>query len=143
MVRLSLKLKAKGGRIGKDPYVGDVWAGKTRDAVLSYNVSPCITRNRAGMGGYFLFSHMRMMRTKEMFRLQGVPPGRLKLPPKTGAGRFVVSDRQMALMIGNAFDVNLFARLFSRIFYSVGFTNKIIDEWGTDGDIATVSDEED
>ena len=67
----------------------------------------CLTRARRGSGGYYLVKEKRMMFTQEMFRLQGVPDGRLSTPPG-------VSEREMRMMIGNAFDVNVFKRLVCR-----------------------------
>jgi hypothetical protein len=70
-----------------------------------------------------------MMRLCEMLRLQGVPLGRLVMP-------IGVSDRDFGQMIGNAFDANVMARLFCRIFYALGYTNRVVDRWGDAGEHA-------
>ena len=133
------RIKDKGGCVGEEP-VGDISASKTFGAHLSYGVSPCLTRSRCATSGYFLFSHKRMMLTSEMFRLQGVPADRIKCPDKQ-IGGVTVTEHQLAAMIGNAFDVNLVARLFARIFYSIGAVPNIIDSWGTGGITAEDNDD--
>ena len=107
---LILKIQEKGGKAGKreEPWVGDLAASVAYGPNLTYNRSPCITRARAGSGGYYLFSRGRMTTQRELFRLQGVPDGRIRRP----AG---VTHRQITMMIGNAFSVNVFARVFLRL----------------------------
>ena len=56
----------------------------------------------------------RMTTLQELLRLQGVSPDRIKVPKN-------VSQRQMRQMIGNAFSVNVFARVFLRLLTAVNF----------------------
>ena len=135
LATLTSRVVAKGGVPGEDPYVGDISAGQSYGAHVAYGHSPCLTRARAANGGHWLFSHMRMMRLHEMLRLQGVPLGRLVMPSG-------VSDRDFGQMIGNAFDANVMARLFCRIFYALGYTNRVGDRWGDAGEHAEESGEE-
>ena len=62
----------------------------------------------------------RMMSQKEMFRLQGVRDGRLTRP-------LGVTRRQVNLMIGNAFSVNVFQRVLARALPAVGLSGQICD----------------
>lgn len=119
-----------------------------------HNKSPCLTRTRAGTGGYFLFSRMRMMSTAEMERIQGFPNKRLNCVSvgsrwllryvshsavvcspayllligrlKLASG---VSRRQYHMMLGNAFSVNVVVRLLTRMLPAVGLTGPLRDPY--------------
>ena len=93
---LHKKIKAKGGKLGKDPYVGDVQSSPSFGAHLTLGYSPCLTRSRAGNGGHWLFNRNREMSTREMLRLQGMRASRFRLPAKNGVR---MSERKLRQMI--------------------------------------------
>ena len=53
-----------------------------------------------------------------------------------------VTARQLKQMIGNAYDVNMFARVLARVVLSVGLVPKVMDKWGDAGDLAVESDDD-
>ena len=59
--------------------------------------------------------------------MQGFPRGRIKLPDD-------VTERQLRLMIGNAFCVNVISMLVDRMCYAVGLTDKPVDFVAGTGD---------
>ena len=64
-------------------------------------IVPCLTRTRAGCGGYWITGVDSLPTTREMLRLQGLPEC-LTTIAETAA----VSERQLCQMIGNAMSVN-------------------------------------
>ena len=82
-----------------------------------------------------------MMELNEMFQLQGMPPGRIVKPTKEEDG-VQVTDRHIGLMVGNAFEVNLMARVMSRLFLPLGFSSKLTGKWGANSIPANMSDSE-
>jgi DNA (cytosine-5)-methyltransferase 1 len=121
------KIKSKGGKLGKDPYVGDVQASPRFAGTLSYGYSPCLTRRRCCDGGHWLFSRGRDMTTREMLRLQGMRPKRFRLPVKNGVR---MSERKLRMMVGNAFSVNVVVRILSRLLPAAGLTGALKDPYG-------------
>ena len=65
-----------------------------------------------GMAGYD-HCDKRFLTQRELFRLQGVPDGRIRRP-------IGVTDRQLGMMAGNSFCVTVFAALFDKVLGSVG-----------------------
>lgn len=112
------KIVRRGGVLGKDPFVGDLEASPRFGPTLTYNYSPCLTRTRCGSGGYYLFHRGRKMLLSELFKLQGVPPGRIAAPKG-------VTQRQLAMMIGNSNDVVLLARIMSRVLRWLGYDVRV------------------
>jgi len=126
---LRKKIKAKGGKLRKDPYVGDVQASPRFGPSLSYGYSPCLTRARAGDGGHWLFQRDREMTTQEMLRLQGMRASRFRLPVSRSGER--MRERQLRMMIGNAFSVNVVVRILSRLLPAAGLTDALKDPYGS------------
>ena len=77
----------------------DIFAPKARFMVGKV---PCLTRTRAGCGGYWITGVDGLLTTREMLRLQGLPEG-LTTIAETAA----VSERQLCQMISNAMSVNV------------------------------------
>lgn len=75
---------------------------------------PCLTRSHCGNNGYFSTKRGRKLRLGEMMRLQGFDPTRLVYPQ--------ISERQVRLMVGNAFCVPVVAAIIDRILFAIGKT---------------------
>ena len=138
----------KHGQCKRPDYTIDVGASlrysKHSLSLDRLGISPCLCRGRCGhKSGYYNFKRGRCLVLKDMLRLQGVPDGRLRLPPAHGRTKHNVSELQMQSMAGNAFDANLMARIFSRLFPAVGLLPPIEDTWGNNGELALETDEED
>ena len=63
-----------------------------------------------------------MTTLQELLRLQGVNPDRIKVPKS-------VTPRQMRQMVGNAFSVNVFARVFLRLLTAVSLRMPTTDPY--------------
>ena len=98
----SLDIFASTGRVSKcrKPMIGLV---------------PCLTRTRAGSGGYWVTGVNRLLTTREMLRLQGLPDQFIE-----HASTANVTDRQLRQMIGNAMSVNVLVTILSRLLPAVG-----------------------
>ena len=90
----------------------DIDVGKKRGVQFKQDVCPCITRSRAGCGGWWVTSLKRRMTTNEMLRFQGIPPGTLNFDS--------ITERQFRMMIGNAWSVNVSARVTARLLLTIG-----------------------
>ena len=75
---------------------------------------PCLTRSHCGSNGYCSTKRGRKLRLGEMMRLQGFDPTRLVYPQ--------ISERQVRLMVGNAFCVPVVAAIIDRILFAIGKT---------------------
>ena len=75
-------------------------------------ISPCLTRSRAGSGGFWLSWQNRFMTTNEIIKLMGVWPDDV---PEN-----VVSDRTLRLIAGNAIVVPVLARLLQALLQATG-----------------------
>ena len=93
---------------GKDPlgshYICDL-ASMTPRAVLGR--SPCLTRTRCTTGGHWLTWRQRWMHLREMCLLQGLDSELLR--------RDRVSQREIAMMAGNAIPIPLLARVLQGV----------------------------
>ena len=76
---------------------------------------PCLTRTRAGSGGYWVTGVNRLLTTHEMLRLQGLPQQFVEYATSAN-----VSDRQLRQMIGNWMSVNVLVAILSRLLLVVG-----------------------
>ena len=76
---------------------------------------PCLTRTRAGSGGYWITGVNRVLTTREMLRLLGLPDQFIK-----HASAANVTDRQLRQMIGNAMSVNVLVAIMSRLLTAAG-----------------------
>jgi DNA (cytosine-5)-methyltransferase 1 len=99
------------------PLCFDVFASKKRAAQVRPMVGlvPCLTRTRAGCGGYWVTGVNRLLTTREMLRLQGLPHQFIEY-----AAAANVSDRQLRQMIGNGMSVNVLVAILSRVLPAVG-----------------------
>lgn len=100
-------------------YILDCFATRSR---VTRGVVPCLTRTRAGTGGYWVerpggADAGGLLTTREMLRLQGLPEDFLAI-----ALRAKVSERQLRQMIGNAMSINVLARLFHKLLPAVGLS---------------------
>ena len=75
------------------------------------DVCPCLTRSRAGSGGYWMTWKNRFMNTQEILRLMGV----LNIHEMEG----VVRPRSLRLIAGNAIPIPLVARVLRSMLNSV------------------------
>ena len=104
-------------RDGENPltshYFIDVHCGKSRVPSYKKDVCPCLTRSRAGAGGYWLSWKNRLMNTGEIMRFQG------DFPHEVDAS--VVSQRSLQLMAGNAIPVPMLSRVLRSMLVATGF----------------------
>ena len=94
------------------PYALDILGSNPR--AMNGKV-PCLTRTRAGCGGYWISTVQGMLTTREMLRLQGLPEHLQKAANLVG-----VTERQLRQMIGNAMSVNVLVVLLSRLLPAMG-----------------------
>ena len=76
---------------------------------------PCLTRSRAGAGGYWITTTAGLLTTREMLRLQGLPEHLINAAELAG-----ISERQLRQMIGNAMSVNVLVILLGRLLPAMG-----------------------
>ena len=96
------------------PVALDIFASKGR---LMVGKVPCLTRTRAGSGGYWITGVNGLLTTREMLRLQGLPECLIRIAETAG-----VSDRQLCQMIGNAMSVNVLVAILSRLLPALGLS---------------------
>ena len=122
----SLAQQGRPLRVNAIADLGGGFVGKA--APLTEGHCPCIIKSRASSNGYFAMSRMRKLHLSEYFKLQGISPDRLRIPP-------VVSDRLLRGMIGNSFSVPVVASIIDRLLYPAGLTKcPIAFERGTGED---------
>ncbi|CAK0788983.1 unnamed protein product [Prorocentrum cordatum] len=102
--------------------IAELDCGKTRSPQYGWGYAPCLTRNRSGGGGFWIFAKHRFMTLNELERLQGIPPGRINYEN-------ACSPRQYAQMIGNAFSVSVVGRLTRNLLVQAGFFKRLADPW--------------
>ena len=76
------------------------------------DMSPCLTRARAGSSGHWVFCRGRRQSTSEMLWLMGMSMNYIDTS--------VVSERQLRLLIGNSCSVNVLERILLRALSSSG-----------------------
>ena len=96
-----------------DELVVDIATGKTYGFAIRYGYLPTITKSRATPGFWFL-RRERFAVLEEIARCQGFRNGDITIPPG-------ISDHQVKQMIGNAFAVSMFERLFEELLPRIGF----------------------
>ena len=99
------------------PIALDIFSTKGRAVVGKV---PCLTRARAGSGGYYITTTGGLLTTHEMLRLQGLPEHFVHTTSQVG-----ISQRQLRQMIGNAMSVNVLALVLSRLFVAMGLAAKV------------------
>lgn len=102
----------------------DINASQSR-ATYQVSVVPCLTRARAGSGGFWLSKPGRMLSTKEMLRLQGLPDDFADL--RVAAG---ISETQLRLMIGNSMSVNVLVHVLRAVLQAIRLCvdNEVLEE---------------
>ena len=113
----------------------DIGSSRNRGKQYAVGVCQTLTRSRCGSLGYWLSKHQRFMTTDEMFKLQGVPAGRITRKDamyEVKRGRHSqkkfkkiykrqVSDRQVRLAIGNAMSVPAVGRILHSLLRLLGY----------------------
>ena len=91
----------------------DCRAGPSKISVHK-DVCPCLTKSRAGEGGFYVTNRGTMLTTAQMLELQGVSPHRI-LRPKG------VSERQFRYALGSAATVPVLARVTLNLCKSLAY----------------------
>ena len=110
--RLHEKVEPLSGPAALDIFASRGRASQGRPMV---GLVPCLTRTRAASGGYWITGIDRLLTTREMLRLQGLPEHFTELAENSH-----VTDRQLRQMIGNAMSVNVLVAIMSRLLPAVG-----------------------
>ena len=76
---------------------------------------PCLTRNRAGQGGYYITSVKRMLTVVEMLHFMG-----LRKAYRAKGRAAGLTDRPIGLMAGNAIATNVLQVILGRALHKVG-----------------------
>ncbi len=107
------QVKAKGGVPETMPYAMDIFSGRNAHCMLDR--VPCLTRSRAGSGGYYISCLRRCLTVEEMLNLQGLPVAYVERARPLG-----ITDRQLAQMVGNAIPTTVLQVLLCRIITTLG-----------------------
>ena len=83
---------------------------------IKKDVCPCITRSRAGSGGFWVPHLKRRMGSKALAQFQGIPLEDLNTR--------TISQRQLRLMIGNAWAINVASRVIKQILFALGMATQ-------------------
>ena len=113
-IEKSLKEIARDEKEGKKckHYIVDLGSSTCRQ-VLYRDIAPCLTKTRCQANDYYLMSRGRRLTLAELFRLQGVPAHRIRLPPG-------VKEAHLRGMIGNAWTVPVYAAILRNALLSTG-----------------------
>jgi len=111
--RLQEKAEPPSGPAALDIFASKGRATQSRSPMVG--LIPCLTRTRAASGGNWITGIDRLLTTREMLRLQGLPDRFTELAETAN-----VSDRQLRQMIGNAMSVNVLVTILSRLLPAVG-----------------------
>ena len=97
----------------------DIDGGPKRPVDVKEGVCMCLTRNRCAAGGWWISNRMRRMTTEEMLKFQGIQL-------KRGAYRNVegLTRRQVQMMVGNSWSVNVASKIVYRLFLATGVATK-------------------
>ena len=104
-----------------DQYNGDpireTWfvgphASEGRSGVYK-DVCPCLTKTRAGSGGFYVTNRGTTLSTATMLQLQGISPKRMLKPPQA-------STRNFNMAIGSAMTMPVLCRIMFAELQSVG-----------------------
>ena len=107
-------IREEGGNPNTTTYALDLLSGRKHPQRMVKRV-PCLTRNRAGVGGYYITSVKRMLTVEEMLHLMGLP--RAYRAKGRAAG---LTDRQIGLMVGNAIATNVLQVILGRALHMIG-----------------------
>ena len=109
-------IRAAGDRPHEKMFTVDAHSGRGSPSTMLDKI-PCLTRTRAGCGGFFLTPRdfRRFLCVEEMLNLQGLPVTFRGL-----ARDQRITDRQLAMMVGNAIPTNVLMLLLARMLTMVG-----------------------
>lgn len=91
---------------------------KARRTISAKDICPYLSKAGARAGGFYVTNRERMLTTREMLRLQGINPSRLRAP----AG---VTDRQFAAMVGGAVPVPVLGRVTVQLCKTLGVVTRM------------------
>ena len=104
-------IKKRGGQPNSTTYLIDIDGSKKFKLSYSDSKCMCLTRTRAGCGGWWVSTRHRRMTTNEMLRFQGLPDR---------IAQTEISNRQLGLMIGNSWSGNVVKRIMYNLLQTVG-----------------------
>ena len=120
------KFMAKGVDPRKTTVFTDVFATGTFHASMN-GVMPCLTRERAKKGGFWVSTRGRLTTTDEMFRFQGLDPAAIKFES------LGISVTEIRGMLGNAMTVNVCGRVLRELIVCAGLVHHPpADPWAED-----------
>ena len=102
--------------------VCDAHAGKNFLSVM-LNVSPCLTKARAGNHGHYLMTLKRWMNIWEIAALQGWPK------PLIDDLLQNFSRAEVGSTLGDGFSVSIVMRVFLRALLAAGLISRFEDQW--------------
>ena len=86
------------------------------------NLCPCITKTRGSQLGFWVSNHKQRMGTKAMAKFQGIDLSKLNVQ--------MLSAAQLGGMIGNAWSINVSAKLIKQVLVALGLIpNGTVDPW--------------
>lgn len=112
------KIEASGEDWRKEDYMIDIDASPRFGVSIKKGHCGCLTRTRSGNGGFFITSRLRKMTLRELHRFQGFPAV-LKHSSAT--------PRQLRLALGNAWSVNVAARVLYAIVVALTLSTSVVD----------------
>ena len=107
-----LAIQAKGGCPDRQLYFVDFRASPRYGPTWRRSASPCLTRSRAGAGGYWISTLARTMTTREILRFQGFRDGLLR---RKGISRTAVRQA-----MGNAWSLPVAAAVLKQCCLALG-----------------------
>ena len=116
-------IEQRGGAPLQEPWVMTIdysrKRGEGKAAPRSAGVCPCLVHGEPR--GHWVSNRGRRTNLREMFRLQGMDPRRVKM---------VVSPNQMGAQLGNTMSVNVLERILCRLLPAAGLTEGgLADRW--------------
>ena len=108
-------ISLKGGDPLREPWLVDVDASKKYRRV-ALGACPCLTRSRAGSGGFYVTNVGSRMGAEAMLKLQGQDPDRMQRPPS-------ISKRKFQECIGNAVTATVLARVLWKLLLAIGLAD--------------------
>lgn len=108
------KIVARGGKPMEETWFIDIHASRSRSYVR-FGSSPCLTRSRAALKGFWVTNRGGLMTTEHMLKLQGIKSGRLVRPEED------CTQKQFDAAIGNAVSVPVLKAVLAKICKSLGY----------------------
>ena len=135
VARAFAKLKARGIDPLTTTWVVDIDCSERFFGNMKEGCCPCLTRQRASQGGYWVTTHGCRLGTEAMLRLQHMSPQRLQRPPD-------VPIKSFDAMIGNAMSVNVVEALVVMLSRSCPgvLGAPLNDRWSTRSSVAVPHD---